>query len=150
MVRKTAITMADTNAPHASPIQNSFPVWRLRHGVMNATDEAIERASSSCGRWEWGCASVVVISVAAEFVLAIIHPWYNSLWNRWGSSLADAVIALGIVGEVLFGWMDGRHQTELRRRSNDKLTGANSRSHVGVRQIPSAENFDARTGTSNC
>jgi hypothetical protein len=67
---------------------------------------------------------VVVLSVVAELVLASIHPSYDSPWNRWGSAIADTLIALGIVGEVLFGTMDGRYQTELRRRSNNKLAEA--------------------------
>jgi hypothetical protein len=94
---------------------------------MNATDDAIEEASSSCERWEWGCAALVVVSVIVEFVVASVHPSYDSPWNRWGSSIADALIALGIVGEVLFGGADGRYQTELRRRSNKRLGEAQER-----------------------
>jgi hypothetical protein len=113
--------MANTNSPHASPTQNPFPAWYLRDGAINAADDFVEKAASSCERWEWGCAFVVVLSVAAEFVLASIHPSYDSPWNRWGTAIADALIALGIVGEVLFGRIDGRYQTELRKRSNDRL-----------------------------
>ncbi|WP_158928863.1 hypothetical protein [Acidisphaera sp. S103] len=116
--------MANNSAPRANPAPNSFPAWRLRNGTTNATDDAIENASSSCERWEWWCAVVVVVSVAAEFALASVHPSYDSLWNRWGSAAADALIAIGIVGEVLFGRMDGRYQTELRRRSTVKLAEA--------------------------
>jgi hypothetical protein len=119
--------MANTDAPHASPTQNSFPAWYLRRGTMNATDNMLDKASSSCERWEIGCAAVVVLSVAAEFALASIHPPYDSSWNRWGSSIFDAAIALGIVGEVIFGRLDARIQTELRRRSNDKLSDAINR-----------------------
>jgi len=91
---------------------------------MNATDNAVENASSSCERWEWGCAAIVVVAVFAELVIAGLHPPYNSAWNRWGPAVADALIAFGIIGEVLFGRMDGRHQTELRGRSNEKLAAA--------------------------
>jgi hypothetical protein len=116
--------MTGPSAPTARPAQkprNSFPAWYLRRGTINAPDDAIERASSSCERWEWGFAGLVVFAVAAELVLAIVHPPYDSWWNRWGSAVADALIALGIIGEVLFGRMDGRYQTELRKRSNDRL-----------------------------
>jgi hypothetical protein len=91
---------------------------------MNAAEDMIENASSSCERWEWACAAVVVLAVVAELVLAVVHPSYDSPWNRWGTGIADALIALGIVGEVLFGRMDGRYQTELRRRSNGLLSEA--------------------------
>jgi len=95
--------------------------WYLRDGTINAPENAIENAASSCERWALGCAAVVVLAVVAEIGLAIIHPEYDSPWNRWGTSVADAAIALGIIGEVLFGRIDARYQTELRRRSNDKL-----------------------------
>ena len=117
-----------SNAVTASPSQkprNPFPAWYLRCGVMNATDNTIDQASAACERWEWHCAAAVVLAVVGEIALAIIHPSYDSPWNRWGTSLADIVIALGIVGEVLFGRLDGRYQTELRKRSNDKLGKAN-------------------------
>lgn len=121
MARKIASMMANTKAPPTHPIQNSFPAWYLRRGTMNATEAALESASSSCERWGAGCAVAVVLAVVAETALAVIHPSYDSLWNRVGSSIADAVIAIGIVGEVLFSRWDARIQTELRRRSNDKL-----------------------------
>lgn len=66
----------------------------------------------------------MVISVIAEFVLAILHPPYDSPWERWGSAIADALIALGIVGEVMFGMWNNRIQTELRSRSNQKVADA--------------------------
>lgn len=132
--------MANTSVPHARPTQNPFPAWHLRDGTMNAAEDAIESASSSCERWEWGCASVVVLSVVAELVLASIHPSYDSPWNRWGSAIADALIALGIVGEVLFGRMDGRYQTELRKRSNARLADAIATGAAAERQAAEAYN----------
>jgi hypothetical protein len=74
-----------------------------------------------------GCGVIVVASVAAEFVIAIVHPSYDSPWQRWGSAIADALIALGIVGEVAFGMWNNRIQTELRARSNQRLGEANER-----------------------
>lgn len=114
-------------APSASPIQNprnSFPAWRLPNGTINATDTELDGASSSCELWEWGCAGLVVAAVSAEIIIAWLHPPYDSPFNEWGSTLADAVIAIGIVGEVVFSRLDARIQTELRRRSNEKLASA--------------------------
>jgi hypothetical protein len=91
---------------------------------MKATDTQLEGASSSCERWEWRCAGLVVLAVLAEIVIACVHPPYDSALNEWGTTLADAAIALGIVGEVIFGRLDARIQTELRRRSNELLASA--------------------------
>jgi len=104
--------------------QNSFPAWRLPNGTINASETQLESASSSCERWEWGCAGAVVVAVIAEFAIAAIHPPYDSFLEQWGSAVADTVIALGIVGEVLFSRTDARIQTELRKRSNAKLADA--------------------------
>jgi hypothetical protein len=67
---------------------------------------------------------LVVAAVFAELVIVGIHPPYDSSLNKWGSALADASIALGIVGEVLFSRLDARIQTELRSRSNKELAAA--------------------------
>lgn len=66
----------------------------------------------------------MVSAVIVEFVIAAVHPSYNSLFERLGSAIADAVIALGIVGEVIFSNRDSKLQTELRKRSNDRLKEA--------------------------
>jgi len=115
---------APTASPPSKPSRNSFPAWRLREGTINASDAQLELAEASCARWEWGCVILVLVAVIAEVVLAIVHPSYDSPWNRWGTAVADAAIALGIVGELAFGRLDARIQTELRRRSNNELKAA--------------------------
>ncbi len=117
----------NTIAPMPSPTQkprNSFPAWRLPKGTINASDAHLESASSSCERWEWGCAGLVVAAVATEFFIAWYHPPYDSFLEQWGTAIADAAIAFGIVGEVIFSRKDARIQTELRRRSNAQLADA--------------------------
>jgi len=101
-----------------------LPAWYLPNGTKYASDDQLEKGESSCERWGIGCGVLVVIAVIVEFVIAAVHPPYDSLWEIWGSSVADALIALGIVGEVLFGMWNNRIQTELRKRSNDKLGAA--------------------------
>ena len=100
-----------------------FPAWYLPNGAINATENELENGSSSCERWSIWCAALVVISIIAEFVIAIVRPSYGSFLEL--SAIADAGIAIGIVGEVLFGsiW-NNRIQTELRNRSNAKLADA--------------------------
>ena len=116
--------------PIKSPTQNprnSFPAWRLPKGTINATDGQLNCASSSCERWEWGFAAIVVAAVLAECIIAYIHPTYDSRLNRLGSLAADVAIAIGIAGEVIFGRLDARIQTEMRNRSNKLLAEANER-----------------------
>jgi hypothetical protein len=125
--RKLAIRRANISAPIPSPIQkseNAFPAWRMPNGTINASDTQLEESSSSCERWAWGGAGLVIAAVIAEFAIAICHPPYDSFFERWGSALADLLIAAGIGGEVIFAMMGTRCQTELRRRSNDKVAAA--------------------------
>jgi hypothetical protein len=102
------------------------PAWYLPNGRINAIDSELEEVSSSCERWGIWCAALVIVSVLAEFAIAVSHPLYDSMLEIWGSAFADAFVAFGIVGEVGFGIWDGKIQTELRRRSNDKLEKAES------------------------
>lgn len=113
-----------------NPIQkpwNAFPAWRLPDGMMKAAENQLECASEACENWEWGCACLVAAAVAAEFVIAWIHPSYSSSLERWGSAWADLAVLFGILGEVFFSRRDSKIQTELRKRSNDKLGAAEER-----------------------
>lgn len=114
------------DSPTQKP-RNAFPSWRLPDGMIKATENQLDGASLSCERWEWGCAGLVAIAVAAEFVIAWIHPSYSSSLERWGSAWADLAVLFGILGEVFFSRRDSKIQTELRKRSNDKLGAAEER-----------------------
>lgn len=105
-----------------------MPEWYFRRGAMKAaTDDRMEAASSSCTRWGIGFAGLVIAGVVAEFVIAGVHPPYDSFLEQWGSAVADALVAIGVAGEVAFGMWDGHIQTEIRRRSNDRLKEALTR-----------------------
>jgi hypothetical protein len=67
---------------------------------------------------------LVVLGVIGELVLAIVHPEYDSFWGIWGSAMADALIALGVAGEILFARMAFTRQSELQRRSAADLAKA--------------------------
>jgi hypothetical protein len=116
-----------------------LPPWYLPKGTIYANEDQLEAGSSSCERWAIGFGTIVVIAVIAELVLAVVHPSYDSPWERWGSATADALIALGIVGEVLFGMWDGRIQTELRDRSNKKVADATARAAEAIERAAEAE-----------
>lgn len=114
-----------------------LPAWYLPKGRMNATESQLEDASSSCERWGIGCGALVVAAVIAELVIAWIEPPYNSFLTD--SAITDAAIAIGIVGEVMFGMWDGRLQTELRKRSNDKVEAATLRAARAEEQLASRD-----------
>jgi hypothetical protein len=85
------------------------------------------------------------LAVIVEIAIAWVHPPYDSSLNKWGTTLADAAIALGIVGEVIFSRLDARIQTELRSRSNEQLVdAAQSASAANVR----AAELNARAAES--
>jgi hypothetical protein len=70
-----------------------------------------------------GFAAAVVIAVLAELLIAWIEPPYHSFLAY--SAVTDAVVAIGIAGEILLGTIwNNKIQTELRKRSNDKVAEA--------------------------
>ena len=69
-------------------------------------------------------AGVVILGVCLEVFITVENPPYGLGLQRWGSLIADLMIALGVGGEVLFGAIDSRCQSELRRRSNTRLADA--------------------------
>jgi hypothetical protein len=108
----------------------------------------LEEASSSCERWAWASAGLVIVGVFAEFVIAIVHPSYDAFFERWGSAFADALIAIGVGGEVLFSMIGARCQTELRNRSNKKVAEAVDRAaQADLARVKLESQLAARTFT---
>jgi hypothetical protein len=113
------------------------PAWYLRNGRINAADNTLENASSSCERWGIFCAALVGFAVIAELVIAFVEPPYNIFLKL--SAPTDAAVAIGIVGEVLFGMWDGRIQTELRNRSSKRLADATEGAARAIERAAAAE-----------
>lgn len=99
-----------------------LPAWYLPNGTKNASENQLENGSVSCERWSIWCGILVIVCIIAEFVLTIIKPSYDLFLTL--SAIPDAGVALGIIGEVGFGIWNNRIQTELRNRSNAKLSEA--------------------------
>ena len=115
--------MNDQNSNENNAVRSRFlPAWYLPKGTKNALEAELEDASSSCERWGIWCGALVVVSVIAELVIAWLKPPYDTFLNE--SAVTDAAVAIGIIGEVLFGMWNNRIQTELRKQSNDKLGAA--------------------------
>jgi hypothetical protein len=122
--------MTNASAPNPSPIQNPikpFPAWRLPKGVINASDDELEKSIESCERWAWFGGGLVIVGVAAEVAIAAIHPPYDSFLEQWGSSLANSLVAIGVALEIIFSRMAGLRQNELKRRSDERVSAANVR-----------------------
>lgn len=111
-----------------------MPAWYLPKGTIYASNNELEKASTSCERWGLGGAGAVVLAVIAEVVLACVEPPYNSFLTD--SAVTDAIIALGITVEVVLGTMwNGHIQSELRKRLTDKLTAATDRAARAEEQL---------------
>jgi hypothetical protein len=127
MMKRATKRTANISAPRPIPTRKAhkfpLPAWYLPKGVINATDNQLELASSSCERWGLVGAGLVVAAVITELIIAWVEPPYNSFLTD--SAIADGIIALGITIEVLLGTMwNNRIQTGLRIRSNAKVADA--------------------------
>src|ERR1039457_3644083 len=98
--------------------------WRLKNGVRNATDNELDVAVSACEKNAIYCGGLVVFGLLVEVFLAVKHPPYDSFFGQWGAVVADSLVAVGVLGEVLFSARGSRCQSELQHRSNVKLSDA--------------------------
>lgn len=92
---------------------------------MGASDGDLERSVESCEHWEWLGGGLVVVGLIAAVGIAALHPPYDSFWDQWGSVVADSLVALGVVAEIKFGQMAGLRQSEVKRRSDEKIAELN-------------------------
>jgi hypothetical protein len=116
-----------TSGPKQNKRRNALVAWRPPGGAKNAIDRELDTATEACEKGAILFGAVVVVAVIVELGIAILHPPYDSSLQKWGSSATDAFIAIGIVGEVFFGMVQTRLQTEIRRRSDEKVAEATAR-----------------------
>ena len=124
--------------PHQNP-RKPFPAWRLPKGMINADDDELEKSIKSCEVWEFVGGALVIVGVAATVVIAAIHPQYNSFWEQWGAAAADSLVAIGVGMEIKFGQMAGLRQSELMRRSSERVAAS----------VTLAANANERAGIAN-
>ncbi len=67
--------------------------------------------------------------------VAIVHPAYGSFLERWGSSVANIFVVLGVGGEILFSRFGYRRQQELSLRAKNALTEATQRAARAEEQL---------------
>lgn len=126
-----------------SPTQNPpnpFPGWRLKNGLMKATDEELEGAAESCEQWTLGGAAILIVGLLLELGLAACDLPHESFWGRWGTVAGTFLVVVGVGAEVLFGRMGTNRQRELSRRSKDRELEATAelerlRTKVGPRAL---------------
>jgi hypothetical protein len=112
--------------PDQNPRQ-PFPAWRLINGIKNASDDALDRSSDACEYWSWYSGGLVVVGLIAEVIISLSHPSYDSVLERWGSTLSNALVFIGVAGEIQFSRMGFRRDHEIKRRSDGKVAAANDR-----------------------
>lgn len=140
---------ANISNPVAVPNQNPrkpFPAWRLINGVTNASDDDLDASADSCENWSWYFGGLVAFGLIAEVILGVLHPPYDSVWSRWGSTLANALVFIGVAGEVQFSRMGFRRGHEIKRRSDEKVAEATGRAAEAVQKASEA---DDRTSIAN-
>jgi hypothetical protein len=111
--------------------------------VENASDDDLRSASISDERRETLCVWAVFAGLVLEGVLAFVHPPYASVWARWGSFGCDALVALGVFGELWFSNRISQRDHELDRRSNERVAAANERAAAAEEKAAQLERITA-------
>ncbi|HEY8697005.1 MAG TPA: hypothetical protein VIM02_05265 [Rhizomicrobium sp.] len=101
-------------------------VWRLRFkkGVNSASRVILEPMSERLADAELFFAGVVVFGIVLELAIAFAHPSYETRLARFGPIVADALIALGLVFEILTSSRLRIIEGELRSRLEVRLRQA--------------------------
>jgi hypothetical protein len=102
----------------------SLPLPLRKNGIINATDTELELAQGFCEHVAIASTGLVFIGLVLEVYIAIKHPSFESCLGRWGSVAADILVAFGVLGELLPSMLVRRYNTEVKRRSDARLSEA--------------------------
>jgi hypothetical protein len=99
---------------------------------MSKTDSQLEAGVIVDENRSKRCGWVVVAGLVLEVILTAVFPAHEAaeanryLWfiETWGAVFADALVALGVYGEIFFAGRVRKSEDELRRRSNDRVAEA--------------------------
>src|SRR6266403_3154866 len=95
---------------------------------MNRTDQNLKDAIAANEKRALWSAATVIFGLVLEVVFAAgLHEPPETVLSHWGPVVADALVALGVAGEVLFGRKSRIDSEELTRRSEERLAEANTR-----------------------
>ncbi len=95
--------------------------------MINPSDDELERGISGNETWSKVCAWAVVAGLVIEAVLAAVYGGHASLIENWAPVFADALIALGVFGEIFFSGKVSEAEENLRLRSKEKVAEAIAR-----------------------
>ncbi len=121
---KRNIIAAAKNTTSQKRRRLSLPLPLRKNGVINATDAELEGAQKFCEHFAIVSTGLVFIGLVIEVYVAIEHPSFDSSLERWGSVIADVLVAFGVLGELLPSMLVRRYNTEVKRRSDDRLSEA--------------------------
>src|SRR5579864_8354720 len=85
------------------------------------------------------CGWAVVAGLVIEVALAVIYRGHTSWIENWAPVFADALIALGVFGEIHFAGKVSKSEDELRRISDEKVAEALARAASSEERAASLE-----------
>jgi hypothetical protein len=117
---------------------------RRPYGEMSKTDAHLLKEESAnedrAKRSGWA----VVFGLGIEVVLAIIYRDHSSWIENWAPVAADALVTLGVFGEIHFAGVARRSGEEIRNRSNERVAAANERAAIAEKQAAEARERTAQ------
>jgi hypothetical protein len=125
IIRTTEITKA-TADPEISKIafrRLLVLLWALMHddGIINVPSNEVEALGAFCELLIFSAGAVVFCGLGIEVVVALQHPVFESWLGRWGPVVSASLVALGVGAEVMGASWSGDCQSELTRRSNERV-----------------------------
>ena len=86
-------------------MSQSFPAWRLKNGIKNATDEELDHAAESCEWWSWGFAAILIVGLIGEGGRARLEARRSDeLMRRTRGRLVEAMDRAEWDGTLLGTW----------------------------------------------
>jgi len=94
---------------------------------MNDNDNQLQISVSVNENFSKYCGWTVVAGLLIEVCLAWKYRGHATWMENWGPIFADALIALGVFGEIYFAGRVSKSEKALRRISDEKVAEANAR-----------------------
>lgn len=121
-----------------------LPLPLRKNGVINASDAELERAQKFCEHFAIASTFLVFVGLVLQVYIAIKHPSFDSCLERFGSTAADILVAFGVLGELLPSLLVRRYNTEVKRRSDDRLSEATKQAGEANRKAAEAHERTAQ------
>lgn len=103
--------------------------------MQRKTDDELKAREARCEWWAKFGAVIVVLALLAEVWLALEYPHGTSFFEIWGTVVATAAIAFGIMMEIGFGQGASKARHDLQIRSEAELAEAKRNSAAATKQL---------------